>query len=146
MNDAYETLIYKHLPPQWKTGITANHIPSPIPYTPHIHFTTTTTKILKQLRSTIFYPIHDQQCMYCNNPTPDTTTHKLLICNNPIRNQQRTKFWTNLNKQNSQAHQALKSLPQIQQAFIMLGLLPLNNKTASIDIIQTALSFYAVLD
>ena len=63
----------------------------------------------------------------------------------PLHNRYRAKFWSNLHTKNPQAHQAL-TLSQINQVYIMLGLLPLNDNQANTDITQIAQSFLAKLD
>jgi hypothetical protein len=128
---AHNTLLYRHLPSHWKfAALTKQIIPSRM-YNPH-------DQRLQMYRAKhLFLPINSI-CPLCDLNTPNTTLHKLMSCPNILRAASRREFWDLIYITNPSGYSFLHSLPQLQQFYILLGLMEVNNENVQTSINEAA--------
>jgi hypothetical protein len=84
----------------------------------------------------IFFP-STSNCLVCNLSTPDTTLHKLMKCPNILRKKSRERFWSTVSEANPAGSIFIQALPLLQQSYIMLGLIEVNDEDVHV-VIATA--------
>jgi hypothetical protein len=120
-DQAHINLLYKHLPSQWKFSlVTKNTLPA--------HTSDPANKKLMGHRAHhLFFPSFSN-CLLCDIDTPDTTLHRLMTCQNILRKTSRERFWETLSNTCPRGSDYLNSLPTVQQLYIILELIEVNDE------------------
>jgi hypothetical protein len=130
-DQAHINLLYKHLPSQWKFSLmTKNTLPA------HT-LDPANRKLMEHRAHHLFFPSFSN-CLLCDIDTPDTTLHRLMTCQNILRKTSRERFWETLSNTCPRGSDYLNSLPTVQQLYIILELIEVNDERVQKTITETS--------